>query len=79
MVNFFKRPPCSDNQATKTEAKTGDVRTTSNSVLRTLLNKKPATTPLTETKIKSENAPQSNEATLSKQDTTVKSEIPFKR
>lgn len=72
-------PPCSENQTSTTEAKTEDAGTTS--VLRTLLNSngKPATVPLTETKIKTENVPQSDEATLTKQGRAVKTEIPFKR
>lgn len=75
MVNFLKSPPCSDNQTFKTEAKTEDAGTTS--VPRTLLNnnEKPATVPLTET----DNVPQSDEATLTKQDRAVKTEIPFNR
>lgn len=81
LVNFLKRTPCSDNQTSKTEAKTEDAGTTS--VLRHLLNSngngKPATVPLTETTIKTENVPQSDEATLTKQDRAVKTEIPFKR
>lgn len=79
LVNFLKRTPCSDNQTSKTEAKTEDAGTTS--VLRPLLNSngKPATVPLTETTIKTENVPQSDEATLTKQDRAVKTEIPFKR
>lgn len=56
LVNFLKRPPCSDNQTSKTEAKTDDAGTTS--VLRPLLNSngngKPATVPLTETTIKTQ-------------------------
>lgn len=72
-------PPCSENQTSTTEAKTEDAGTTS--VLRTLLNSngKPATVPLTETKIKTENVPQSDEATLTKQDRAIKTEMPFKR
>lgn len=50
-------------------------------MLRTLLNSngKPATVPLKETTIKTENVPQSDKAFLTKQDRAVKTEMPFKR